>query len=351
MPETILNENKLKLLDSLTAIFKESPERKALWMHKLKNDSSHAIDSVPESDAYSIPDFDGSFLQPETKDEQLSIFGGDQPVSDVDTGESTSQETAGESNERSAWISSGQPPSLYVSLEDESNVVDVGTRSGEALEIIDFADICPPAPPTTYTSCSGCEITLDAIRYVCASCGEKKPSNHLGSDTSTTPGERKDTARKLMVFNPDLEAEMTVKNFGDSVSSSTPRLRADELLSPQPRSFTGTSESPLTLQQFITRTSARAGSPSPMSLPGVGYELCVSCIEQIGVVHGAAHASRFAGSELSNRDSLSSDELSEWMRSAPEEKGHLRHAFIEMIWGLDGWTDVGTSSYKFLMFV
>lgn len=52
-----------------------------------------------------------------------------------------------------------------------------------------------------------------------------------------------------------------------------------------------------------------------------GYELCANCIEAHGIAHSkaAARAARQRGA------------------------GHVRHAFREKIWGLEGWIDVGKS--------
>lgn len=55
-----------------------------------------------------------------------------------------------------------------------------------------------------------------------------------------------------------------------------------------------------------------------------GYELCANCIEAHGIAHSKAAA-----------------------KAARQRRaGHIRHAFREKIWGLEGWIDVGTSTTR-----
>lgn len=102
---------------------------------------------------------------------------------------------------------------------------------------------------------------------------------------------------------------------------------------------------------------AAIGSLGPAS-PGVrGYELCGSCIEGAGVRHAIEGAAGVVGSPGAGHGASSpsygygameeDDEeraaLSMWRRSAPKEKGRLRHAYLEKVWGYGGWVDLRES--------
>ncbi|TDL21783.1 hypothetical protein BD410DRAFT_279074 [Rickenella mellea] len=92
-----------------------------------------------------------------------------------------------------------------------------------------------------------------------------------------------------------------------------------------------------------------------------GYELCVNCIQSVGVIHavagdttvtpGAGSSPVAASSVYANMppspnrggDGVVDDPqaaLSKWRRTAPKKKGHFRHAYMEKVWGPGGWKDV-----------
>ncbi|KDQ61360.1 hypothetical protein JAAARDRAFT_30782 [Jaapia argillacea MUCL 33604] len=52
-------------------------------------------------------------------------------------------------------------------------------------EVLQFLPITPP-PPEEITTCSECGVLLDSIRYVCSTCGEKKPDVPGSTNSSPT---------------------------------------------------------------------------------------------------------------------------------------------------------------------
>jgi hypothetical protein len=96
-------------------------------------------------------------------------------------------------------------------------------------------------------------------------------------------------------------------------------------------------------------------SPSTLTVPDVhsphssvenGYELCSGCIESAGVNH-ALEVNRAPGTSPGRGNTSPSSledaqrALSQWRRSAPKQKGQLRHAYLEKVWAHRGWEDVG----------
>ncbi|TFY68824.1 hypothetical protein EVJ58_g786, partial [Rhodofomes roseus] len=55
-------------------------------------------------------------------------------------------------------------------------------------EVLQFITAIPPAPPRDPPTCSNCTIILDTIRYVCSTCGEKRPMSPSASSDSTSKG-------------------------------------------------------------------------------------------------------------------------------------------------------------------
>lgn len=203
----------------------------------------------------------------------------------------------------------------------------------------DFLHFLPPPvpPPGTLTNCSECGTLLEAIRYVCSTCGEKLPID----DRSHLKGKSRDSCSGAHNYSP----RHLVPPFSLSHLNSTSQT------------FVGSSE---TLHDSISgRGKALPSVPSSVSLPvpGVptigGYELCNGCIESAGV-HHAIEAGLSSGSSPA-LSALSSPEdtqvASQWRRAAPK-KGQLRHAYREKVWGHNGWEDVGKSlSLGFLTFL
>ncbi|KAI6008983.1 hypothetical protein EDC04DRAFT_2871431 [Pisolithus marmoratus] len=119
-------------------------------------------------------------------------------------------------------------------------------------------------PPGSLTTCSECGVLLDAIRYVCATCGEKEPASCSSILRGPIPG-----------------------------------------WYPRPRA-----------------TSSVLGASRVLVL----YHALQESTERMDDPESAAQ--------------LSEDALSLWLRSAPRQKGKMRHAYFERVWGPQGWEDV-----------
>ena len=189
----------------------------------------------------------------------------------------------------------------------------VGSTTSDPTPIRDFSKLYPdiPAdvlpfissaslpPPTELTSCSECGLILDTIRYVCSTCKEKRTRTREELESLTG----KERPSDLFSYPP---------------SSGGADLRA------------GSSHSRRCKDVF------KLFLPDGRSDPG--YELCPSCLESAGV-HHALEKSLDPGSSPSPESPEHA--LSAWRRTAPRQKGKLRHAYVEKSWGWEGWQDVG----------
>ena len=74
------------------------------------------------------------------------------------------------------------------------------------------------------------------------------------------------------------------------------------------------------------------------------------CVQAYGVQHSlesSATPGASPGPGTSPEDAERA--LSRWRRTAPSQKGVLRHAYIEKSWTHNGWEDVGAYLYHFLV--
>ncbi|CDO69770.1 hypothetical protein BN946_scf184766.g15 [Trametes cinnabarina] len=216
----------------------------------------------------------------------------------------------------------------------------------------------PLGPPPDPTSCSKCGVVLDIIKYVCSTCGEKKSPSSPGSGSV---GNSKGKTRAI-----DIQREQSFPSFQDSPSASSwtvvdsgrgsssgsskssdhhpSRSMSDSTvniaLKPLPR-----------VPQLSPSNSANGSGRSTVSSPGMdqrlphGYELCSTCVQAYGVQH-SLELSATPGSSPGPSHSPEDEEraLSQWRRTAPTQKGVLRHAYIEKSWTHNGWEDVGRYS-------
>jgi hypothetical protein len=230
--------------------------------------------------------------------------------------------------------SSMSVPSLHTHHSDPLPSRDHSLSAESSPHFIDrdLLHLLPPPvpPPGTLTDCSECGTLLEAIRYVCSTCGEKLPVDN----TFHLKGKSKDSLPGAYSYPPRLH----VPPFSLSRLNSTSQT------------FGGSSE---TLYDSITgRTKPLPSVPSSSTLavPGApsvtGYELCSGCIESAGVHHaieaGLASGSSPALSVLASPQDT--QVASQWRRAAPK-KGQLRHAYREKVWGHNGWEDVGKYMY------
>lgn len=264
--------------------------------------------------------------------------------------------------------------------------------------------------PEEVTDCSECGAILDTMRYVCTTCGEKKAWGRaeLKAFAAVGKGKGKDIfgggseSGSSMTYRPpghghaSSSSMSTLQGF-DTNSSSGSGFKSKSRQLPQipnrpPHLTLHPSSSPSTTAVGSNSGVSAAASNSTLNLSHAhghrsqssgssfgtrveGYELCATCIQSSGVNHSfsatQADANGFLTSGSGPFGGLSGDgsgsyspnspleqqELSVLRRSAPKQKGALRHAYLEKMWGFSGWEDVGesTSSYcawvPFLMLV
>lgn len=169
-------------------------------------------------------------------------------------------------------------------------------------------------PPGLCTDCSQCGILLDTMRYVCSTCGEKSPKRPESSINYRGKGKDRDDS----LYPPPSHRTQPGKPLP---SRPLPTLPSGHRV--------GSSKS-----------STGSGSSSSITLAGDGgFELCPSCIETAGVIHALIGASPDAANEPSSPQDPQKT-LSQLRRTAPRQKGHFRHAYIEKLWGASGWKDV-----------
>lgn len=204
------------------------------------------------------------------------------------------------------------------------------TNGGVDKELLQLFELSVP-PTGSLTDCSECGTLLDAIRYVCSTCGEKLPVE----DKTSIKGKRRDSSPG--------------RNF--TYPPHRPPFSTSPVPSASSQTYIGSTETvydPLTL-----RHKPLPSVPSSLNLtvPGSpstrGYELCSGCIESAGV-HHAIEAGIAPGSSPGLSAPASPEDAqaaSQWRRAAPR-KGQLRHAYKEKVWGHDGWENVGKPSYE-----
>lgn len=246
-------------------------------------------------------------------------------------------------------------------------------------EVLQFITSIPPAPPRDPSTCSHCTIILDAIRYVCSTCGEKRPMSP--SESSTSSGKGKDRAIDFVAHSPN-DAHVyppsprsnsypsppspspsnsswtavsssegshhPLRSFSDSTvnahTSSNGGRRPSKPLPAIPTSPTANSSSPPVPQMMINghMHGNGYGPYAREDIAMIGYELCWECLPSAGVTHALEMSVAPGSSPVHAKWSTSGeDALSQWRRTAPSQKGQLRHAYVEKSWGHGGWQDVG----------
>ncbi|OSX64438.1 hypothetical protein POSPLADRAFT_1138078 [Postia placenta MAD-698-R-SB12] len=203
-------------------------------------------------------------------------------------------------------------------------------------EVLQFITGIPPIPPENPPTCSNCRTIMDTFRYVCSTCGEQKPispSELYGMDN----GKGKTRAVEMEFTNgkysfppspPTMSSASSTSSWSMVSSSNAPlRNTSDATLSAGPRSL----------------------KPLPAVPMNTGYELCWQCLPTAGVTH-ALEMSVAPGSSPSLAEWPSSEDaqraMSQWRRTAPSQKGQLRHAYIEKSWGHKGWQDVEQDDHR-----
>ncbi|KAF9069787.1 hypothetical protein BDP27DRAFT_674584 [Rhodocollybia butyracea] len=214
----------------------------------------------------------------------------------------------------------------------QQEVHQLSQRSDPSLETLGLPELLrdiPPNPPgeADLTLCSECGLLLDYMKYVCYTCGEKEPGLQVQTQTSFK-GKDRDSSPTYPP-RPNIYTSPLSSSFSSS-SRTFIGGHSAFMHNPLPQE--------LTVYSFTSSTLAL-----PPSLPKeIGYELCPNCVEVAGVTH-AVEAVVEPGSSPIASDLLSSsseDAALQWRRAAPKEKGQLRHAYVEKMWGHYGWEDV-----------
>lgn len=261
-------------------------------------------------------------------------------------------------NEPSASSSSGhvRPNSMHLNwLASQQKVHDedpagasTTSSSSEQIPFTIPSDILPEVlqflppvvpPPGTLTTCSECGVMLDAIRYVCAMCGEKEPvcNSLVPSGSNLDIGKGKERSSDIVHSYPPsahqtfpLSSSLPASGTGSTIWGNSPHSHNEH---PNNKPLPYLPSSTLTLY------NSRGCGSLPES-ENMGYELCSGCIEAAGIYHALCASTERVGSvdaELTSPE----DAMSLWIRSAPRHKGQLRHAYFERVWGYRGWDDVG----------
>jgi hypothetical protein len=253
--------------------------------------------------------------------------------------------------------------------------------------------------PSELTECSQCSTALNSFRYVCATCGPRKPrvQNNLvmpsgsvsdkgkaradtslsvsdhpsGSGTSlerttSSPSsgrailDNTETHESIHSYLPSAHSQVNgyhgrvsgqihpsvrpLPPIPLSVSTSTPP-GGQGLTPPLPPSRRGSTVSSVSVSRLSTSTT-------PTLFTDSGFELCLVCMGAgVGVDHaaesvlGAPITPLTGGTIGSNTSGYGGSQVSldtgSWRRATPKKKSLFRHAFIEQFWGPSGWAEVG----------
>ncbi|KAI0352154.1 hypothetical protein OH77DRAFT_1428932 [Trametes cingulata] len=242
--------------------------------------------------------------------------------------------------------------------EDQSSVASDFIHPDIPPEVLSFLKPeAPLAPPPDPTNCSKCGVVLDIIKYVCSTCGEKKPRGPI--ETEWPGGDAKGKTRAI-----DIHREYTYPPFYNSPSASSWTVVGSA--SGSSGSSGGSDHHPsransdTTLNVHVARkplpaiptdpaasTNGHSRQTPTLRVPGTehrapqGYELCSNCVQAYGVQHSLEFSvtpGASPGPGTSPEDAERA--LSRWRRTAPSQKGVLRHAYIEKSWTHNGWEDV-----------
>lgn len=224
-----------------------------------------------------------------------------------------------------SWLASQQKPMDILNAEESTSVslslgADIVT---EALPVVPLAS----PPPGSITTCSQCDVLLDSIRYVCAICGEKEPAS---CKLAPVPQSRFGDTDLSHTYPPLTHLPSQSSSSSLDVTTLAGSLYSrNEYRKPLPPLPGTSNQGPYGFH----------GSNKSIS-ECVGYELCSGCIESAGIFHALQESTERKAS-ITSEDGSHGDAISLWLRSAPRQKGQLRHAYFERVWGPQGWEDVG----------
>ncbi|TFK39910.1 hypothetical protein BDQ12DRAFT_649491 [Crucibulum laeve] len=199
-------------------------------------------------------------------------------------------------------------------------------------EFLPFLPLSSP-PAEILTDCSSCGVYLDAIRYVCSTCGEKPPVS------ASEKGKEKDGSPQSNFTYPP--SRHPLFSSGGSSSSRTYIGSSETVYDLHRQKPLPSLPSIPSLPAFFGSSEPRRHLHIPMPQTTSGYELCSGCIESAGIDH-AVEAVVPSGTSPNSHSPLSPSDgqrALQLRRSAPK-KGQLRHAYKEKVWGHHGWEDV-----------
>ncbi|RDB23655.1 hypothetical protein Hypma_009170 [Hypsizygus marmoreus] len=195
-------------------------------------------------------------------------------------------------------------------------------------DLLQYLPLSTP-PPETLTDCSECGTLLDAIRYVCSTCGEKFPVSY----GNPVKGKGKASFYPTYGYPPQPPPPRHPLSSSPLISTSSSPTYVG--------SYVGSYESADARRKPLPTVPSSTGLTVPSVASLKGYELCSGCIESAGVNH-AIEAGLAPGSSPGVSVPASPEDAqaaSQWRRAAPK-KGQLRHAYREKVWGHNSWEDV-----------
>lgn len=219
----------------------------------------------------------------------------------------------------------------------------------------------PCAPPKNPTDCSNCGASLETLKYVCATCGEKEPpglrgpsrfANDVHSNGKGKGKQYPSPGSSTTTFAYPPSAQKQHSTISPSVSSWTLVAESDNPFHDSNAVNYSSHHKPLPALPGMSPSSSPSsltipgmfnGSSSSLSSQGEGYELCFNCIATVGVSHAVEASVGPGSSPIPDWPPSAEDAqraLSQWKRTA-SRKGHTRHAYIEKVWGPRGWDNVG----------
>jgi hypothetical protein len=258
--------------------------------------------------------------------------------------------------------------------------------------------------PSELTGCSNCSTALNSFRYVCATCGPRKPRSQnttvIPSGNDNDKGKGRANTSLSVSDHPSgsgtsIERTTSSRSSGWAILDNTKAHEMTPIYTYPPNahpqvngyhSFYGgvpgqtySSVRPLPPLPLSVSTSTLPGgqglapplppsrrdsmvslesgsrlstSTTPTLFTDTGFELCLPCMEAgIGVDHaaesvlGAPITPLTGGTIGSNASGYGGSQVSldtgSWRRATPRKKSLFRHAFIEQFWGPSGWAEVG----------
>ena len=208
--------------------------------------------------------------------------------------------------------------------------------------------------PEDVTSCDQCGCILDQIKYICTTCGEKTPTSRVALEAAAAvkgKGKRRESPNyeyhldgpsteygsQEPAYPPRAHRGPFTLRFSSSANIPAYPCNSKPLPALPPSSPPHTPLVRSIGSQSTLVPSSSSGSSSS-STARAGYELCNMCFTKVGVDH-----SLMGGVSAPSSPTLppTASELAIARRSEPKQKGQLRHAFVEQVWGFRGWQAIG----------